>query len=64
MFISLEGIDGSGPFGPAERPMGGYTSLPEAWRGTPDVAAQWVERALAHVSTLPPKVKKPKAPRK
>jgi TfoX/Sxy family transcriptional regulator of competence genes len=60
----LEGIDGSGPFGPAERPMGGYTSLPEAWRGTPDVAAQWVERALAHVSTLPPKVKKPKAPRK
>ena len=60
----LEGIDGSGPFGPAERPMGGYTSLPEAWRGTPDVAAQWVERALAHVSAMPPKVKKPTARRK
>jgi TfoX/Sxy family transcriptional regulator of competence genes len=60
----LEGIDGSGPFGPAERPMGGYTSLPEAWRATPEVAAQWVERALTHVSALPPKVKKPKAPRK
>jgi hypothetical protein len=28
------------------------------------VAAQWVERALAHVSAMPPKVKKPKAPRK
>ncbi len=60
----LEGIAGSGPFGPAERPMGGYTSLPGAWRSKPEVAAQWVERALAHVSTLPPKVKKPKAPRR
>jgi len=28
------------------------------------VAAQWVERALAHVSTMPPKVKKPTARRK
>jgi hypothetical protein len=44
--------------------MGGYTSLPGAWRTAPEVAAQWVERALTHVSTLPPKVKKPKAPRK
>jgi TfoX/Sxy family transcriptional regulator of competence genes len=35
----LAAIDGSGPFVPAERPMGGYTSLPEAWRATPDVAA-------------------------
>lgn len=60
----LEGIDGSGSFGPAERPMGGYTSLPEAWRATPEVAAQWVERALTHVSELPPKVKKPRAPRR
>ena len=60
----LEGIEGSGPFGPAERPMGGYTSLPGTWRTEPEVAAQWVERALAHVSALPPKVKKPKAPRK
>jgi TfoX/Sxy family transcriptional regulator of competence genes len=60
----LAAIDGSGPFGPAERPMGGYTSLPEAWRGTPDLAAVWVVRALAHVSSLPPKVKKPKPARK
>src|ERR1035437_10640576 len=35
----LAAIDGSGPFGPAERPMGGYTSLPEAWRATADVTA-------------------------
>ena len=56
----LAAIDGSGPFGPAERPMGGYLSLPAAWRAEPDLAADWVARALAHVSTLPPKVKKPK----
>ena len=60
----LERVDGSGPFGPAERPMGGYTTLPGAWRTTPEVAAQWVERALAHVAAMPPKVKKPKASRK
>ena len=60
----LERIDGSGPFGPAERPMGGYTTLPGAWRTTPEMAAQWVERALTHVAAMPPKVKKPKAYRK
>jgi TfoX/Sxy family transcriptional regulator of competence genes len=56
----LAAREGSGPFGPAERPMGGYTSLPAAWRSTPDLAAHWVGRALSHVSSLPPKVKKPK----
>jgi TfoX/Sxy family transcriptional regulator of competence genes len=56
----LVAIDGSGPFGPAERPMGGYTSLPQAWRAQPDLAAGWVARALTHVSALPPKVKKPR----
>jgi TfoX/Sxy family transcriptional regulator of competence genes len=56
----LAAIDGSGPFGPAERPMGGYLSLPTAWRASPGLAAGWVERALSHVSTLPPKARKPK----
>ena len=28
----LAAVDGAGPFGPAERPMGGYPSLPGAWR--------------------------------
>ena len=56
----LAAIDGSGPFGPAERPMGGYLSLPAAWRAEPALAAGWVARALGHVSSLPPKVKKPK----
>src|ERR1019366_1205305 len=37
----LAAIDGSGPFGPEQRPMGGYTSLPAAWRATPDLAAYW-----------------------
>ena len=60
----LAAVDGSGPFGPAERPMGGYTSLPGAWRDAPDVAAGWVERAFAHVSSLPPKVKKAKGAKK
>ena len=53
-------IEGSGPFGPAERPMTGYLALPAAWRTSPDVAASWVERALEHVRSMPPKVKKPK----
>jgi TfoX/Sxy family transcriptional regulator of competence genes len=56
----LAAIDGSGPFGPAERPMGGYTSLPQAWRARPDLAAGWIAKALTHVSALPPKVKKPR----
>jgi len=60
----LEAIDGTGPFGPAERPMGGYTSLPGAWRDSPDIAVSWVERALTYVSAMPPKVKKPRATRK
>jgi TfoX/Sxy family transcriptional regulator of competence genes len=57
----LAAIDGSGPFGPAERPMSGYLSVPRGWRATPEIASDWVERALAHVKSMPPKAKKPKA---
>jgi hypothetical protein len=49
---------GAGPFGPAERPMGGYVTLPGQW--STDEAAPWVGRALAHVAALPPK--KPRKP--
>jgi TfoX/Sxy family transcriptional regulator of competence genes len=56
----LAATPGSGPFGPTERPMGGYLSLPAAWRDTPEVAVGWVERALTYVSAQPPKIKKPK----
>ena len=55
----LGGIAGSHPFGPEERPMGGYLSLPDAWLDEPATASPWMERALRHVSQLPPK--KPKA---
>ncbi len=52
----LSALPGSGPFGPEERPMGGYTAVPP---GLPDEqAAAWVDRARAHVATLPPKKKR------
>jgi len=50
----LGGIEGAGPFGPAERPMGGYVSLPPSFRDSPE-AAVWVVRALDHVAAMPPK---------
>ena len=59
--IELAAVDGSGPFGPAERPMGGCLSLPSAWRGSPELAAAWLGRARAFVSAMPPKA--PKAPK-
>jgi TfoX/Sxy family transcriptional regulator of competence genes len=60
----LASISGTGAFGPAERPMAGYLSLPGTWRATPELAAVWVERALAQARSLPPKVKKPKPSKK
>jgi hypothetical protein len=47
---------GSGPFGPEERPMGGWLSLPESM-GEQE-ATEWVTRAHTHIATLPPKRKK------
>jgi TfoX/Sxy family transcriptional regulator of competence genes len=58
----LAAMDGTGPFGPGGRPMRGYLSLPRAWRASPEVAADWVERARAYVAALPPKQKKPEKP--
>ncbi|WNM25884.1 TfoX/Sxy family protein [Demequina capsici] len=55
----LRALPGSGPFGPAGRPMGGYASLPPDLEDGAKVA--WLERALAYVATLPPKA--PKAPK-
>lgn len=54
----LGALPGSGPFGPAERPMGGYLSLPADLDD--DARTAWIDRARDHVATLPPKVKKPK----
>src|SRR5918994_462145 len=44
---------GGGPFGPAERPMGGYVSLPATLNEA--AARQLIARSLAYVSRLPPK---------
>ena len=55
---ALSAIEGAGPFGPAERPMGGYVTLPRALVGRPD-GVGWVAASLAHVVALPPKVPKP-----
>lgn len=53
----LKALPGSTAFGPAERPMSGWWSVPG---DLPDAdVADWVERARAHIATLPPKVKKP-----
>src|SRR5688500_11642937 len=44
---------GAGPFGPADRPMSEWVTIPADW--TPEDAGPWVESALAHIGTLPPK---------
>jgi TfoX/Sxy family transcriptional regulator of competence genes len=48
---------GGGPFGPPERPMGGYVSLPPTL--TEAASKKWVAISLDYVSALPPKTKKP-----
>lgn len=50
--------EGAGPFGPAERPMGGYVTMPAAWRSNREAAEQWATRSFAKVAALPPKKKK------
>jgi TfoX/Sxy family transcriptional regulator of competence genes len=55
---ALRAVEGAGPFGPAERPMGGYVTLPPALIGTPD-GDRWVTSALDHVSALPARPSKP-----
>ena len=61
--VKLAGADqealrqaGGGPFGPSERPMGGYVTLP-ATLGA-DQAQRWVAVSLAYVGALPPKKRK------
>jgi TfoX/Sxy family transcriptional regulator of competence genes len=56
----LLAIDGTGPYGPAERPMGGYMSLPAAWSTDTARVRLWIERALTQVSELPVKAPKPR----
>ncbi|HVN13432.1 MAG TPA: TfoX/Sxy family protein [Kineosporiaceae bacterium] len=41
---------GGGPFGPVERPMTGYLTVPQD-----ESPAVWVRRALTYVASMPPK---------
>lgn len=49
---------GGGPFGPVDRPMGGYVALPDGWQDRAETARAWVTAALEHVAALPPKAAK------
>ena len=69
--VMLEESERTVPFGPADRPMAGYSGLPEVWNeegdGDDARAKAWVTKAYKFVSTLPakePKVRAPKAARK
>ena len=54
----LRAVPGTGPFGPAERPMSGWLSLPADL--SDEERSAWTDRARDHIATLPPKVRKPK----
>ncbi len=50
----LSKVEGVGPYGPAERPMSGWLTLPPAI--APD--SPWIGKALDYVAGLPPKSSK------
>lgn len=52
------------PFGPEERPMGGYTGLPAAWNDDAEKAEPWVAKAFDNVASFPPKAPKSRPPKK
>ncbi len=54
---SLLSNRGAGPFGPDERPMNGYATLPASWRSTPAKSRPWIAKSVEHVASLPPKKK-------
>lgn len=60
----LLAVEGAEPFCPGGRPMGGYVIVPRAWREQPELLREWIECALTGVAELPPKVPKPKKPKK
>lgn len=57
----LTAMPGTGPFGPSERPMGGYVTLPAHW--TARSARPWVAKAHAAAAALPAKQPKRRAKR-
>lgn len=61
--VELLAVDGTGPYGPEERPMGGYVALPEAWKSEPERLSEWIGVALEQVGRLPAKAPKARKPR-
>jgi hypothetical protein len=60
----LLALEGARAFEPLPgRPMRGYVLLPRDWLDQPDRIRPWVERALAHTRSLPPKPVKGSRPR-
>jgi hypothetical protein len=55
----LREVEGTGPFGPPERPMAGWVTLAPGQLGTAD-GSRWIARALEHGRTRPPKKAKAK----
>ncbi|MEI2731705.1 MAG: TfoX/Sxy family protein [Dermatophilaceae bacterium] len=53
-----QALPGSGPFGPAQRPMGGWIALPRDLDESAVLA--WFDTAREHVATLPPKTRVPR----
>ena len=49
---------GGGPFGPVDRPMSGYVTLPTTLSKAQ--RHDWIARSLAHVAAMPPKPPKTK----
>jgi TfoX/Sxy family transcriptional regulator of competence genes len=56
----LEAIEGTGSYGPSERPMRGWVGLPAEWAAEPDLISSWVATAMAQVAQLPAKIAKAK----
>lgn len=50
---TLLGIEGAGSFGPEDRPMREYVSLPVNWREGANETPVWVEKALDHAASMP-----------
>jgi len=58
----LEAMPGAGPFGPSERPMSGYVTLPADWSARK--TAPWITKAHGAAAALPPKQPKKRTAKK
>jgi hypothetical protein len=53
---------GAGPFGPQERPMAGYVTIPAGWSARK--AKRWIDTAVTTALALPPKPPKQRPAKK